>query len=185
MKKAAEKAKAWPEVRAATLLYLEIGKLPQSDPTWSLPETGVKEDRETRKSEFPMIDVLIDIAIQEKRPDEVLRWYDQRKSKKQIFWGWDGYQEDQVAGAVADDHPDRAIAIWKNVAEKQIALTKPKAYEAAAVYLKKAHSLLRKLKREEEWKDYVLKLRQANARKTKLIDILYRLEGRRIVEKTQ
>ena len=185
MKKAAEKAKAWPEVRAATLLYLEIGKLPQSDPTWSLPETGVKEDRETRKSEFPMIDVLIDIAIQEKRPDEVLRWYDQRKSKKQIFWGWDGYQEDQVAGAVADDHPDRAIAIWKNVAEKQIALTKPKAYEAAAVYLKKAHSLLRKLKREEEWKDYLLKLRQANARKTKLIDILYRLEGRRIVEKTQ
>jgi len=185
MKKAAEKAKAWPEVRAATLLYLEIGKLPQSDPTWSLPETGVKEDRETRKSEFPMIDVLIDIAIQEKRPDEVLRWYDQRKSKKQIFWGWDGYQEDQVAEAVADDHPDRAIAIWKNVAEKQIALTKPKAYEAAAVYLKKAHSLLRKLKREEEWKDYLLKLRQANARKTKLIDILYRLEGRRIVEKTQ
>ncbi|OGP94479.1 MAG: hypothetical protein A2157_08080, partial [Deltaproteobacteria bacterium RBG_16_47_11] len=130
MKKAAEKAKAWPEVWAAALLYLETGKLPQSDPTWPLPETGVKEDREPRKSEFPMIDVLIDIAIEEKRPDEVLRWYDQRKSKKQIFWGWDGYQEDQVADAVADHYPDRAVAIWKNVAEKQVALTKPKAYEA-------------------------------------------------------
>jgi len=100
-KKPAEKAKVWPEVRTAALLYLEIGKLPQSDPTWPLPETGVKEDRETKKSEFPMIDVLIDIAIEEKRPDEVLRWYDQRRSKKQIFWGWDGYQEDQVAEAVA------------------------------------------------------------------------------------
>ena len=182
MKKAAEKAKAWPEVWAAALLYLETGKLPQSDPTWPLPETGVKEDREPRKSEFPMIDVLIDIAIEEKRPDEVLRWYDQRKSKKQIFWGWDGYQEDQVADAVADHYPDRAVAIWKNVAEKQVALTKPKAYEAAAVYLRKVHSLLKKLKREEEWENYLLNLRQANARKTKLIEILSRLEGRRIVD---
>lgn len=183
MKKAAEKAKAWPEVRAAALLYLEIGKLPQTDPTWPLPETGVKEDRETMKSEFPMIDVLIDIAIEEKRPDEVLRWYDQRKSKKQIFWGWDGYQEDQIAEAVADHYPDRALAIWKNVAEKQIALTKPKAYEASAVYLRKVHSLLKKMKREEEWKNYLLKLRQTNARKTKLIEILERMKGHRIVDR--
>ena len=182
MKKAAEKAKVWPEVRAAALLYLETGKLPQSNPTWPLPQTGVKEDRETRKSEFPMADVLIDIAIEEKRPDEVLRWYDQRKSKKQIFWGGDGYQEDKIAGAVVDLYPDRAIAIWKNLAEKQIALTKPKAYEAAAIYLRKVYSLLKKLKREGEWKDYLLKLRQANARKTKFIEILNRVEGRRIVE---
>jgi uncharacterized Zn finger protein len=182
MKKAAEMAKAWPEVRAAALLYLEIGKLPQSDATWPLPETGVKEDREARKSEFPMIDVLIDIAIEEKRPDEVLRWYDQRKSKKQIFWGWDGYQEDQVAEAVADSYPDRALAIWKDVAEKQIALTKPKAYETAAVYLRKVRHFLNKLARESEWKDYLLQLRQANARKAKLIEILSRLEGRRIMD---
>jgi uncharacterized Zn finger protein len=132
-----------------------------------------------------MIDVLIDIAIKEKRPEEVLRWYDQGKSKKQIFWGWDGYQEDQIAEAVADHYPDRALAIWKNVAEKQVALTKPKAYEAAAVYLRKVHSLLKKLKREEEWRDYFSKLRQANARKPKLIEILSRLEGRRILEKAQ
>jgi len=182
MKKAADKAKVWPEVRAAALLYLETSKPPQSDPTWPLPETGVKEDRETRKSEFPMINVLIDIAIEEKRPDDVLRWYDQPKSKKQFFWGWDGYQEDQVAEVVADHYPDRALAIWKSVAEKQIALTKPKAYEAAAIYLRKVYSLLKKLKRENEWENYLFKLRQANARKTKLIEILSRLESRRIIE---
>ena len=129
-----------------------------------------------------MIDVLIYIAIEEKRPDDVLRWYDQQRSKKQVFWGWDGYQEDQIAEAVADHYPDRALTIWKNVVEKQIALTKPKAYEAAAIYLRKVYSLLKKLKREEEWENYLLKLRQANARKTKLIEILSRLEGRRIVE---
>jgi uncharacterized Zn finger protein len=74
------------------------------------------------------------------------------------------------------------LSIWKNLSEKQIALTKPKAYEEAARYLKKAHSLLKKLKREEEWKDYLLKLRQTHARKPKLIEILSRLDGRRIVE---
>jgi uncharacterized Zn finger protein len=181
-KKAAEKAKVWPEVRAAALRYLEIGKVPQSDPSWPLPETGVKEDRETRKNEFPMTDVLIDIAIEEKRPDDVLKWYDHSRSKKRIFWGGGGYQEDKIAGAVVDLYPDRAIAIWKNLAEKQIALTQPKAYEAAAIYLRKVYSLLKKLKREEDWRNYISKLRQANARKTKLIEILSRLEGRRIVE---
>jgi uncharacterized Zn finger protein len=182
MKKAAEKAKVWPTVRAATLLYLESGNLPQVDPSWPLPETGVEEAPKVRKNEFPMTGVLIDIAIEEKRPDDVLKWYDHRKLKKQVFWGGDSYQEDQVAEAVADHYPDRALAIWKNVAEKQIAVTQPKAYEAAARYLRKVHALLKRLQRESEWKDYLLKLRQANARKKKLLEILDRIEARRIVE---
>jgi uncharacterized Zn finger protein len=182
MKKAAEKAKVWPAVRAASLLYLESSKLPKADPSWPLPETGVKGVPKVRKNEFPMTDVLIDVAIEEKRPDDVLKWYDHHKLKKQVYWGWGGYQEDQVAEAVADHYPDRAIDIWKSIAERQIALTKPKAYEAAAVYLRKVHGLQKKLKREGEWKDYLLKLRQANVRKTKFIEILSRLEGRRIVE---
>jgi uncharacterized Zn finger protein len=184
MKKAAEKAKVWPQVRAAGLLYLETGKLPQSDPAWPLPETGVKEDQETRKSEFPIIDVLIDIAIEEKRPDDVLKWYDHKKLKKRVYWWGEGYQEDNIAQAVADHYPDRAIDIWKSIAERHIALTKPKAYETAAVYLRKVRDLLKKLKRESEWKEYLLKLRQVNMRKTKCIEILSRLEDRRIVEKT-
>jgi uncharacterized Zn finger protein len=184
MKKVAEKAKVWTAVRAASLLYLESGKHPWADPSWPLPETGVKETSEVRKSEFPITDILINIAIEEKRPDDVLKWYDHRKSKKQVFWGGDGYQEDQVAEAVADQYPDRAIDVWKSIAQRQIALTKPKAYETAAVYLRKVHGLLKKMKREGEWRDYFLKVRQANVRKTKLIEILHRLEGGRIVEKT-
>ncbi len=129
-----------------------------------------------------MTSVLIDIAIEEKRPDDALKWYDHKKLKKEVFWFGESYQDDQVAEAVADHYPDRAIDIWKSIADRQIALTKPKAYEEAARYLRKAQSLLKKLKREEEWRDYLLKLRQANARKPKLIEILVRLEGRRIVE---
>ena len=184
MKKASERAKVWPEVRAAALTYLETGKLPQTNASWQMPDTGVKESIEVRKGQFPMTHELIDIAIEEKRPEDVLKWYDHQKLKKQDYWGWDGYQEDQIAEAVADDYPDRALVIWKNVAEKQTALTKPKAYETAAVYLRKVLGLLKKLKREEEWGNYISKLRQTNARKTKLIEILGRLEGRRIVQVT-
>ncbi|MDP2970531.1 MAG: SWIM zinc finger domain-containing protein, partial [Deltaproteobacteria bacterium] len=130
----------------------------------------------------PLTNVLIDIAISEKRPEDVLRWYDHQKSKKGVYWWGEGYQEDSVAGAVADHYPDRALAIWKSLAEKQIALTKPKAYEEAARYLKKVHSLLNKLKKEDEWKGYLLKLRQTHIKKSKLMEILTRLEGRRIID---
>ncbi|MDI6763381.1 MAG: SWIM zinc finger family protein [Thermodesulfobacteriota bacterium] len=182
MRKSSERAKAWPAVRRAALLYLETGKPPQADSSWPLSETGLKEDRETRKSEFPMTAVLIDIAIEEKRPEDVLRWYDHQKSKKGVYSWHDGYQEDNVAEAVAGCYPDRALTIWKSLAERQIALTKPKAYEEAARYLRKVHSLLKKLKREEEWKGYLLKLQQTHIRKTKMMEILNRIEGRRIID---
>ena len=53
--------------------------------------------------------------------------------------------EDGIAVAVADSYPDRAIAIWKKIAEKQIALTQPKYYEVAARYLGKIKRLLIKI----------------------------------------
>jgi len=36
-----------------------------------------------------------------------------------------------------------------------IALTKPKAYEVAAGYLRKVHRVLKKLEREKEWQRYL------------------------------
>jgi len=48
MKKASEKAEVWPAVRAACLLYLESGKHPWANPSWPLPEAGVKEASEVR-----------------------------------------------------------------------------------------------------------------------------------------
>jgi uncharacterized Zn finger protein len=68
--------------------------------------------------------------------------------------------------------------------ERQIAQTKPNAYDAAASHLRKARDLLKKLKREEEWKSYLSKLRQANARKRNLLLILARLESRPIIAGT-
>ena len=46
--------------------------------------------------------------------------------------------EDAIATAVQAHAPDRAVAIWKNKAERLIAQVKPSAYQEAAKYLRKA-----------------------------------------------
>jgi uncharacterized Zn finger protein len=83
---------------------------------------------------------------------------------------------------VAETYPDRALTIWKALAEAEIARTDTRAYEAAAGYLRKAHRLLEGLSRTAEWHSYLTTLRQANARKRRLLEILAHLEDRRIVK---
>ena len=97
LQKAAKRAGVEAEVRAGAFHYLETGILPQTMkptkktggvPAWPLPECEVKGMNERRETTAPMINALIDIAIEEKRPDEVLRWYDQRAPRKSPAWGY-------------------------------------------------------------------------------------------------
>jgi uncharacterized Zn finger protein len=181
LQKAAERAEVWPTVREAAMYYLEAGELPLGDPSWPLPQVDVKETVERPRPQFPLTDTLIDIAIAEKRPDEVIRWYDQHKSEPMGLW-WNGLQDDRIAEALANRYPDRAMDIWKRLAEKQIALTKPKAYEVAASYLRKVRRVLKSLGRDDEWRSYLARLRQLHAQKKRLLEVLNSLTGRRIVE---
>ncbi|MBU1207054.1 MAG: hypothetical protein KKH04_09020 [Proteobacteria bacterium] len=181
LQKAAEKAKVWPEVKSAAMAYLETGKNPEKSPSWPLPKTGIENIKENRPRSFPVTGALIDIAMAEKRADDVLRWYDQRQPKKS-YWEGDHYIDDQIAAAVADQYPDQAVAIWKRLAEEEIALTKPKAYEAAVGYLRKARRTLKKAGKEDEMESYIDELRRFNVKKRKFLEILNRMEGRRLIE---
>lgn len=182
LEKAAEQAKVGPAVRAFAMHYLKTGK-PGSKgkgmPQWPLPETGVASMERARQPESPMTPVLIDIAIAEKNPEEVLRWHDQAQEKGR---GWAGYSEDRVAKAVAEAYPERALEIWKKLAEAQIAQVKPSAYEVAVGYLRKAHKVLERLGREKEWKACLAGIRETHRRKRRLLEILDRLDGRRIID---
>jgi uncharacterized Zn finger protein len=82
---------------------------------------------------------------------------------------------------VVDSHPDRALAMWKEMAEGHIAVTNVRAYETAAGHLRKVHRTLKKLKREAEWKTYLADLKEDNKRKRRLVEILDGLEGRPII----
>lgn len=182
LQKAAQQAGVWPAVRAAATHYLETGALPlPTTPPWPLPKSGLKPRLKPASIDPPLTDTLIDVAIAEKRPDEVLRWYDQRKPRSR-GWDYGGFDEDRIAEAVAESYPERAVVIWKQLAEGQIALTKPKAYEVAAGYLRKVHRVLKQLGNEQDWQHYLAALRRANERKRVLVRMLDTLAGRRIIE---
>jgi uncharacterized Zn finger protein len=181
LEKAAKRAGVAPKVRAAAMRYLETGTRPQpSTQLWPLSESELKTATGRHPIQPPMTDVLIDIAIDEKRPDEVLRWYDRRKPRSRS-WDYGGFTEDRIAEAVVETYPERAVAIWKQLAEGQIALTKPKAYEAAADYLRKVGRVLKQQGKGQDWQGYLAALRQANERKRRFVDVLDILAGRRIV----
>ncbi|MDD3926563.1 MAG: SWIM zinc finger family protein, partial [bacterium] len=182
LKQASESAGVWQTVRPVVLRYLETGAMPDmAAPEWPLPGTGIKEGpKKQRTTDYPAADVLIEIAIAEKQPDEVLRWYDQRQPRF-TYWGYDN-MDDKVAQAVAGAAPERAVAIWKKLAEELIAQTKVGAYETAAGYLRKVRRVLDDQGRENEWQVYLAALRRDNARKRRLLEILSGLENVPIIE---
>lgn len=179
-KKSAAKAKVWPEVRESLLKYLEKGEPPWQQKDWPLPESGLDVPELERKDRFPMVNDLIEIAILEKKPERVLYWYDQLPNKQ---YGWYGVDDDAIAAAVQTHAPDRAVAIWKNKAERLIAQVKPKAYQEAGKYLRKAAKVMAKESKLKEWDRYLQGLRAHHARKIRLMEVLDNLDDKPIIKK--
>ncbi|MDY6953021.1 MAG: hypothetical protein SWE60_16045 [Thermodesulfobacteriota bacterium] len=179
-KKASGKVKAWPKVREALLRYLEKGELPWKQKGWPLPESDLDRPDADQRKRFPLVDDLINIAILEKKPDQVLRWYDQRPKDR---FPWYGMDEDRIATAVQGHAPDRAVQMWQNKAERLIAQVKPSAYQEAAKYLRKAAKVMGQEKKLPEWESYLKALREQHLRKRRLMEILDSLDGKPIVKK--
>ena len=177
---ASDKTEAWPLVRQALLRYLEKGELPWKQKDWSLPESGLDRPGTDQRQRFPLLSELINIAILEKKPDQVLKWYDQRP---QDGYGRFGVSADVIASAVQAHAPDRAVAIWKHKAERLIAQVKPSAYQEAEQFLRKAGEVMSKQNQPAQWDQYLRSLREAHARKRRLIEILDGLEGKPIIQK--
>lgn len=178
--KACDENEAWPQVREFLLLYLENGELPWKQKGWPLPESSLERPEADKRNRFPLIGDLIDIAILEKKPDQVLKWYDRRPKG---HFGWLGVDEDAIANAVQAHAPDRAVAIWKNKAERLIAQVKPKVYQEAAKYLRKAGEVMARQNKQVQWDQYLSSLRATHARKRRLIEILDDWDRKPIIKK--
>jgi uncharacterized Zn finger protein len=178
--KAAGKVKVWNKARESLLGYLEKGTLPWKQKGWPLPESGIEVPPADRHERFPLLGNLITIAILEKKPEQVLHWYDQLPEKR---FGWYGIDEDEIATAVEASAPDRAAGIWKHKAERLIAQVKPSAYREAAQYLRKAARVMARVNKQVEWDRYLMELKRKHARKRRLIEILGGLTGKPIANK--
>ena len=148
--KAARKARLGQGVEAWARHYLETGRRPgvgrkrKSDPkiAWPLPPPEV-EVPNIEPIEAPMTGMLTQLAIAEKKPDEVLKWYDHASRKKGGVRLSDFLVDaTEVAEAIKSAYPERAIAIWQETAESNIARVQTSGYEAAAPYLRKMKNAL-------------------------------------------
>ncbi len=179
-REASSKVNAWPTVRQYLVDYLEKGELPWERKDWPLPETRLDAPTPGQTDRFPLVGDLIGIAILEKKPEQVLRWYDRLSEER---FGWRGVDDDEVATAVHTHAPERAVAIWQKKAERLIAQVKPSAYQEAATYLRKAGGVMARRKEKEQWDTYLRDLRETHVRKRRLMEILDGLEGKPIVGK--
>jgi uncharacterized Zn finger protein len=187
LKKAAEKAKCWPAVRTAVIQYLETGQSPASDSQksktrgWPLPSPEVAPPSTKRRhgyQRFPDLTTLIDIAILEKRFDDVVHLY--QRLRKTQRWGWE--TDETVAKAVAHMYPDLSLDIWRNIVDSLIAEVKPKSYEEAAVYLRLMEKTYKRNHRHSEWLSLLEELRRKHKAKRRLIGVIDILEKKNLVD---
>jgi uncharacterized Zn finger protein len=151
-----------------------VRKLKQGNiPAWPLPPAEAPSIAHPIPQEAPHYDVLIGLAIEENRPQDVLHWYDRRGGRQR--------DDDPIACAIVEVAPDRAIEIWRRSVDAQIAHTKPRAYEVAAGYLRKIRRTLTSHCRETEWNEYLEGIRAQHRRKRRLLEILDGLQGKPIV----
>ena len=144
---------------------------------WPLPPTGLRLATERKQwQKFPDTGTLIDVAIKEKRNEDVLKWYE-KVEKSRGFWR--GGDSDKIAQAVQKSHPDVALQLWKRLVESNIAQVKPSAYQEAGQYLRKMEKVYRREKKLNQWRDYLEQLRSENKRRPRMIDVLNDLEGKR------
>lgn len=199
----AAKAKCGEQVRAAALHFLETGDSPfrwtgsrkagqtlRVDPAWSLPLPEylvplLRAEGRAYTPPGPHYDVLLDMAIAAKQPDEVLRWYDKMSKSERHSggWGWaEGGTSDRVAAAVAKSHPERALEIYRRKLGAILPNTGVSAYESAASYLKKLQPVMKSLGRQSEWTALLTQIREKYRNRPRFMEILDKLEGRTIIQ---
>jgi uncharacterized Zn finger protein len=192
--KAAKKAKVESIVEPAARKFLETGIRPDLDrdgvrrakpsKAWPLPRAplGSKGDRplDSRKHRRgPEYSVLITLAIRERQPLEVLRWYDARMiaGKSQSYGRFTANRNDAfIAEAVQSTHPERAIEIYLALAHLVAMETNTKTYPEVGHYLKKIKPLLSRAKSPQDWAGILAEFRSQHARKSRLMDVLRRLD---------
>lgn len=189
MRKAATKAKVWSSVRQFALRFLETGKMPMADNVtgksikskeWPLPKIEGIYTTRRKFDHFPLNDTLIDIAIYEKKHEEVLRWYEVEYKQKNHFY-MSEYRGDEIATALKKSHPEEAIHIWCDIVHQLINMTKVKSYYSAAQYMRKIRDILESSGQKERWHNYLEKIRQEHSRKRRLMEILGAIEKKRII----
>lgn len=179
--KVAKKAKCEPAVRAASWEFLETGSRPDGDTAvgrkaaagWTLPEPrrAPAAKSATHESSPPHFDVLLELAIDNKQPTEVLKWHAAfKKSRRQTFGTQSAFAtESKVAKAIENELPTEAAAIYLQLAEAYAAQTNTSVYPDAVSNLVKAKRAFKAADRGDFWPEVLSDFREKHRRKSRLM----------------
>lgn len=207
---AAAKAKCKQKVRAAALEFLETGVAPIRtvdsgkgklavlvDDAWPLPvpEELMPSTTPRRWADAgprPHLDVLLDMAIEDKQIDDVIRWYEKLEGSPKEGpgdggwpsggYGHHGNRAERVAEAVAPSHPEYALGLYRKRLDRSLGTASGSAYQESARLLRKIRGLLERLDRAEEWAQLLGMIRAQYRRRPNFMEILDQLEGGTIVD---
>jgi uncharacterized Zn finger protein len=195
--KAAKKAKCEAQVAQAAMKFLETGKRPdlkrdgsrkqRTSKIWPLPPPPEPREKSSiqpapRRDE-PHYSVLIALAIAEKRPDEVLKWYGERQRAAQasrLRRSGVSRGDIAIAEAIEQSHPDRAIEIYRELAHSIADETKVETYPEVGRLLKRIEPLLANAKTEWTWEGILAEFRSRHGRKRRLMEVLDRVNVKRV-----
>ncbi len=203
---AARKAKCSEQVYAMARAFLETGVAPvrivdnkgklswTTVAGWPLQMPDYLTPRPVRTlaapdQPRPHYDVLMELAIDQKRPDEVLQWYDKLTATTPAArQGWApggigqlGY-DDRIAQALAATHTDRALAIYRRGLDANLPHADPRAYDTCAHYLRKIRPILHAVGRDDDWARLLADIRLHYRNRPRFMEILDRFDGRTIVQ---
>jgi uncharacterized Zn finger protein len=200
---AAAKAHCEEAVRQAALRFLETGVAPlpltptaraaegqgAAGPDWPLPTPDylrplLETTARVRTPEGPHFEVLIDLAIAQKRPEDALKWYDKLTAERQGGGGRYGWSDpgDRLAAAVVASHPQRALEIYAQRVTANLREAHTAAYETVAGYLRQMRPIFKALDREGEWTQLLMEIRLKYRNRPRFMETLDRLDGRTILQ---
>jgi uncharacterized Zn finger protein len=177
---AAKANNTWANLRQTLLDFLISGGMPWEHKAWPLDVSPPAASTYSKRGEsgFPMLSVLIDIAIQEKNPEEVFRWYGMIPKN----YGSPSFH-DEAASAMHKLFPEQSIKIWTRLAENSVSLVSKNAYADAGKYLRKIQRAMHTCGLQNEWALYVASLRTEHFRKKRFLEVLDSMDAKPILRR--
>lgn len=90
-----------------------------------------------------------------------------------------------MAAAVAESHPERSLAIYRQRVDDHLPHASASAYEAVVGYLRKLRPIFQGLHRDSEWDGLLADIRLRYKNRHKFMKILEKLDPRPIVKQTR
>jgi uncharacterized Zn finger protein len=164
-KDTAEMLSLWPKLRKPLIDYAEKRTLPWKHADWPFPDYS----NESMKS--AMIGhndtTRVGIALFEENAQDALEWLDKltlsRSPDTESTFK-------SVALLVHTQFPERALAIWKLLAENSF--KDSPSYPRSARYMQEIKSLMFTMNLQEKWRDYLENVRKEHWRRRNLMQVL-------------